>query len=46
MVLKKVIFFCEEKKKSCRVDKEIRERNWKCFDGKLLMFFFWEIVSR
>lgn len=37
MVSKKAISPCEEKKKSCRVDKETRERNWKCSDGKLLM---------
>lgn len=35
-----------KKKKSCRVDKEIRQRNWKSSDGKLLMPSLWEIASR
>lgn len=36
----------EKKKKSCRVDKETRERNCKSSDGKLLMPSLWETASR
>lgn len=46
MVSKKAVSPCEKKNKSCRVDKEARERNCKSSDGKLLMPSLWETASR